>query len=913
MKKRISARKVHAVLMSLVIIFTSMNLLSAAGRVSASDSSGSSTVDKTLTYSDWEIVDGVFEQGVGYSLTDSSITSLDGYAFEGYINFGGATDASSSYFKIGGSADNAHLAFQLNAYETENLQAVNHFNTSNQNFYQPSGWSNSGEMLVRLTFDETKANTWDVGIYVNDTYVDTMTLTNTALGTKLLLSGNITVRDAEEEETKYKTLTYSDWEIVDGVFEQGVGYSLTDGSITSLDGYAFEGYMNFGGATDASSSYFKIGGSADNAHLAFQLNAYETENLQAVNHFNTSNQNFYQPSGWSNSGEMLIRLTFDETATDTWDVGIYVNGIHIDTMMLTNTALGTKMLLGGNITVRDNFDIAASLDDGGYVVKYDNTKIDGTEYTIGSIYNELGVHIISYTESGTTTTADLIIYKLGDAKVNGELDIYDLARLKCYQADKKTPDKAEKKSADLKTDDVIDGEDASLLRKMLVAADDNEGVSLHYGIGEPSYTLYENSMTAEYVTNDFVAEFAEEFGVDTYRIWVPSMADARSDGNGGYSVTLRQDLVEKLNDLVSKLQEKGVTQIVAMPNNYVIMSDYKNYIGADGKTYSAEEIESGLEVDMVYCDNLAVPNPDTDEETYQKFMDVQQEFYRLLAEAVPGITHFETMNEPENNGSVRPTGYKYKGDNWEKPEGYSDEIIAKICMDYSHAATVGVRLGGNKAKVLAPALTATDAGKTMLNEFYEYIAQQTDSNADNYFQILNWHPYIAICDEGSGMVLATPANWDSSNWADNWVAWQEDMYQIAINAGYEGTPVMFTEMGVTDMGTWEEQTNYDNLDADITELMAAERLTKMFELIETKLDFVDTVIAFRLTDLNDTGLSYTGSYEGNFGMLECLYKVSSGEAALKEIGKAFYQILNDDSTDYSGLTSLLAKYYDEIS
>ena len=195
MKKRSLARKVHAVLMSLVITFTSMNLLSAAGKVSASDSSGSSTVDKTLTYSDWEIVDGVFEQGVGYSLTDGSITSLDGYAFEGYMNFGGATDASTTYFKIGGSADNAHLAFQLNAYETENLQAVNHFNTDNQKFYQPSGWSNSGEMLVRLTFDETETNTWDVGIYVNDTYVDTMTLTNTALGTKLLLSGNITVCD----------------------------------------------------------------------------------------------------------------------------------------------------------------------------------------------------------------------------------------------------------------------------------------------------------------------------------------------------------------------------------------------------------------------------------------------------------------------------------------------------------------------------------------------------------------------------------------------------------------------------------------------------------------------------------------------------------------------------------------------
>lgn len=79
----------------------------------------------------------------------------------------------------------------------------------------------------------------------------------------------------------------------------------------------------------------------------------------------------------------------------------------------------------------------------------------------------------------------------------------------------------------------------------------------------------------------------------------------------------------------------------------------------------------------------------------------------------------------------------------------------------------------------------------------------------------------------------------------------------------------------------------------------------MFDLVEKELDFVNTVIVFRMFDLQD---GTNTAYECNFGMIEYFGNINSSQAALKKIGKTFYRIVNK-SNDYTKVNDVLYKYY----
>ena len=295
-------------------------------------------------------------------------------------------------------------------------------------------------------------------------------------------------------------------------------------------------------------------------------------------------------------------------------------------------------------------------------------------------------------------------------------------------------------------------------------------------------------------------------------------------------------------------------------------------------------------------------------------MNVQVEYYRLLSEALPDITHFEGINEPEKGGPVHKIGWlssdeqaklnnqsSYNLSNYE----YTITEIAQITMDYNHAMTEGVRKANTGAKVLSSGLMTIALTKTYLTEAYKYITSENnyykDTNPDNYFEILNWHPYVFIgTNSDASLPYSTVAQWDKEYWADTWVKFQKDLYQIAVNYGDGDTPVWFTEFGVSDC-TGTDKTS----EQGITEAMTSTRLRDMLDLVEEELDFVDTVIAFRMFDLEDGADT---AYECNFGMVECFDYISSSQEALKEIGKTFYQIVNN-SSDYTNINDVLDKYY----
>ena len=316
-----------------------------------------------------------------------------------------------------------------------------------------------------------------------------------------------------------------------------------------------------------------------------------------------------------------------------------------------------------------------------------------------------------------------------------------------------------------------------------------------------------------------------------------------------------------------------------------------------------------------FRDYYAVPNPETESEAYENFKNVQEEFFRVLSETIPDINYFETINEPEFGGSVRPAGIWCNFPGWAKPEKHFDEAtIAKICMDYCYAATAGVRRAGQGARVVCVALTGTEGGLSLLRECYKYIGEQQDSNPDNYFAILNWHPYVFYTYGTQGPV-ATVKNWDG--WHEEWLKFQNDYYQVAVDAGDGNKPVWFTELGVTDCGRYNVEGDGWPTEGVVTEKMAAERLMKMLELTKEKLPYVTTAFIFRITDREDKYFpektkeqNFAYNYEANFGLVERFDDSISGEAALKESGKALYRLMKDGSEDYTPLYEMLNRHYD---
>ena len=402
---------------------------------------------------------------------------------------------------------------------------------------------------------------------------------------------------------------------------------------------------------------------------------------------------------------------------------------------------------------------------------------------------------------------------------------------------------------------------------------------------------------------------------------MPNIGVAKPDGRGGYTVTLDETQLAELKALVTRLQLNGVTQIVAMQYP-LIPHDFPKFVGKDGNVYSTQDLIDGVNTSgEVRMDYYAFPEPGTKE--YGTFMDVQEEYFRLLSKAVPGITHYEGINEPERGSTTHKIGWLtasertqlLEPDSYPSQEAfeYSLEEIAQITVDYCHAITSGVRKANSGAKVLSSGLTILSIARDYLEAAYTYIDSEdnhfADNNADNYFEILNWHPYVFISNTGNPeLASGKVSSWGKEHWGEKWVAFQKSMYNVAVAHGDANTPVWFTELGQSDYGMYDES-HTSVYGGVITEELVGLRVREMMELITSELDFVDTVIGFRLFDKADSATDGSVAGEGNYGMIEQFDNVSSGEEALKVYGLTYYRIVKGETASTAPLTRVLEKYY----
>ncbi len=138
-------------------------------------------------------------------------------------------------------------------------------------------------------------------------------------------------------------------------------------------------------------------------------------------------------------------------------------------------------------------------DDTPYYIPGDkqNVVIDGDNYT-SRFYDTLGVHNLKYNVGEYDYNRELILYKEGDCNLDGEINSIDLVRSLKYVQDSLTPNKAEKKSCDLISDDILTVDDTKLLRKRMIGS---ESVMAITGYAGPSM-----NMSSEAVMDTFLSD-----------------------------------------------------------------------------------------------------------------------------------------------------------------------------------------------------------------------------------------------------------------------------------------------------------------------------------------------------------------------------------------------------------------------
>ncbi|MBO5737323.1 MAG: hypothetical protein J6S04_05900, partial [Clostridia bacterium] len=466
---------------------------------------------------------------------------------------------------------------------------------------------------------------------------------------------------------------------------------------------------------------------------------------------------------------------------------------------------------------------------------------------------------------------------------------------------------------------------------------ENYGSSIRYGMAEPNKVVWGDG--TENANDTMLASFAQGMGVTSYRVWVNNHMGSAGANN---VVSLGTAPVNALKSHVKSLIESGVNEILFANGKFVMPYDYPSYYVMDShgkEQWVSNETYNAGGYTLITQDHNAVPDPANEPEAYAAWLKVQYDYYALFAAEVNAWKaeyawsandvkfYFEGLNEPEFHNLIHKRG-DYRDGNYFKG-AYTTNEMAKIFTDVSYYMTLALKGCG---EVTTPAFTYFSSGSgsdltngvycdTLLNAMYMQINDDVaptaiagitsaNSNDENdYFTCLNWHPYLPwFKSEHQEMYygeIVTTSGWFGStkteakvnnNYANDWAAWNNGMYQIAVSGGDTDSPkVFFSEFGLSDWGS-PSSGNYKKM--SINENTAATVFKTLLTNGAPKLTFVNelTVMAFRIFDHADWGIG-----EGNFGFI-------NEEGQLKAIAKEYYQIINGNN-DTSALQAVIDQYF----
>lgn len=373
----------------------------------------------------------------------------------------------------------------------------------------------------------------------------------------------------------------------------------------------------------------------------------------------------------------------------------------------------------------------------------------------------------------------------------------------------------------------------------------------------------------EGLTIEIVCDLIKTMNIKSVRVWmhIPYVLERATRTN---DLSFKTDRVELYHDYFAALKDAGVENILVMSHQYL---------------YPVEMIPQ-----PTY--NGVVPDPETDPVAYQAFLDMFRECYRMMAAEFPEITLWEPNNEtdhPSGTTIVRE-GYVSGAGDANSAYLYSMEEVARITADQCYYANLGIKEANPENELVMPGLvfSSTDASSIFIEMLYEQIESgelpfsedengdrvlPVDTDSDNYFNVLNWHPY---CNDNTAP-------------GESWINASKAMYEVAVEHGDAGKKLFLTEFGWSD---YDNETTINNV---------GEWYPEALDMLKEALPTLETVFCFRMFNYRGSSLER----ERTFGIFTST--ADEGGITPKPAALSLFYYFNGEEAD----ASALYKYADQ--
>ena len=361
---------------------------------------------------------------------------------------------------------------------------------------------------------------------------------------------------------------------------------------------------------------------------------------------------------------------------------------------------------------------------------------------------------------------------------------------------------------------------------------------LKYGINAHIYEL--RPVMDPSSTMEHVADMTGVLGVEYYRLSTP--LDSMFEVGEGDTLIFKEGQKKLIHQVIEKMSAAGI-------NKFVAVSDAPIY------PYGYEVTTSGV-----------VPDPAVEKEMYLRWMKLYAKAWGMLVEEFPEIAYVEPMNEPDLQGA---NIFTKQGHQWGVDDGYVYSMTDKghMIADLLYYTYKEVKAVNSDVYVTTPGFASRREGQDILDYLYEAIESGAhpygedfaDTDPDHYFDYINFHSY-----QGSETV-------------EEYFEHCDTFYKACERHNDAGKPAILTEWGFTDN------------DNTAQELMNGENMTKLLELFNEKMPYLEVVMLYMLNDYHDYSVDTS---EDNFGLF-----TSFGDPEKpcypKPVALAFYKYIHN--------------------
>lgn len=317
--------------------------------------------------------------------------------------------------------------------------------------------------------------------------------------------------------------------------------------------------------------------------------------------------------------------------------------------------------------------------------------------------------------------------------------------------------------------------------------------------------------------NEYIGYFAGLFEAKTMRIWLKLNEVFKVKEND--ELEPLPQLFIRLHQFLMSLKQAGVERFILFAWSFLM--------------------PFGLPND----DPWAVPDYEKDKTLYERFLKIQANAMFEIARNFTEICYYEPTNEPDGLGGMFLHKFGYSSHEDKTPYLFDINQIIHVVLDLCYVTNKAVKKASSYSSCILPGFCNFDSAPKFLDGIYNAIESHTlptfgekSIKIDDYFSVVNWHPY----------------NLKDSDINQYWIDSQIEIRKVMMKHRDYERKVWYTEIGWSDFKRVDEP------------FKIAQRYIDLFETVQTRLPFVDSLMFFRLFTLANR---VENEGEDNFGLV----------------------------------------------